>query len=230
VAAVAAAVALVPARGAWVASRQWRDPTALAAQVSPGAGRMGAGWDTHAWDSFRGGGGAPVAGNARSAQAGAELVDLAVAVRTRDSLATVNAAASVESLLNDVPAVTTQYARIRARAGRPAAELEPLLRRAQDDARRVTSPDAFALGAWTEAARIAALRGDAGFFRSAASRRAMSHAAGSPLLDANARTAVATVRAKTETGEVGDWKAVRGALGTVQRALAGQPAGERPAG
>jgi hypothetical protein len=70
-----------------------------------------------------------------------------------------------------------------------------------------------ALGAWAEAARLAAGERDAGFFRARATREALERAARDQALPADARAGVERVRAALAASAAPDW-------GTLEREAA----------
>ena len=77
-------------------------------------------------------------------------------------------AAEAAALLESIPAgapAATMYRVIARRAGAPGDELEPLLEQARVAASELAGGELVQLGAWTQAARIAAARRDAEFFR-----------------------------------------------------------------
>jgi hypothetical protein len=99
-----------------------------------------------------------------AAQAGAFLVRLALAVQARDSAATATLALQTERRFDRQG--SSALRQIRARAGAPPAELQPLLERATHRLEDLLGADPLRLGAWTEAARWAALQHDALYFHS----------------------------------------------------------------
>ena len=80
--------------------------------------------------------------------------------------------------------------------------------------------DYLALGGWTEAARLAAKRSDAAFFRTRESRSALEAAAKLDNLDGEAKRALARLQAAVDQRQVANWDAVREDLDTLQDKLA----------
>jgi hypothetical protein len=99
-----------------------------------------------------------------AAQAGAFLVRLSLAIEARDSAATATLARQVQERFDRQGGSALR--KIAARAGAPAAELQPLL--AEETERLEKRPDAryLRVGAWAEAARLAANQRDVAYFRS----------------------------------------------------------------
>lgn len=131
-----------------------------------------AGWNAEPWGARRSGA-APLTAGARAARVGSRLVDLELAVRAGDAAETRAAADAVAGLLDSLPAAGPAagvYRNIAARAGEPHAQLESLMDRGRAAATLLLDEDQVAMGAWTEAGRIAAARRDSGFFSDAESR------------------------------------------------------------
>ncbi|HEU4562466.1 MAG TPA: hypothetical protein VFS20_31840, partial [Longimicrobium sp.] len=94
------------------------------------------------------------------------------------------------------------------RAGEPAAALAPLRERGRRTAARLAGENGVAVGAWAEAARLAAARRDAGFFRARASRRALERARRDPALPPAARAALQRLGAALHLPPPPDWGVV----------------------
>jgi hypothetical protein len=77
-------------------------------------------------------------------------------------------------------------------------------------------PDYFAVGAWTEAARIAASRGDTAFFRAPESLRALKHAGKLGLSEKSKSVIDGLIQ---QEGEVSDWAALREDLRSLHQEL-----------
>jgi hypothetical protein len=175
-AATLAAVAL--GVGTWAArgGRDADDPGRYAA-LRGGTG-VPAGWDAAPWTAVRAAD-APLDPRVRAVRVGARLTDLQAAAAARDVAGTRQAAADVQALLAPLPAAgpaAAVYGEVRRRAGEPAAALEPALARGRRSAARLAGEEGVALGAWAEAARLAAARHDAAFFRARATRQALARA------------------------------------------------------
>lgn len=216
VAAAIAAMALIPL-GVWLAGPGAPPaPVAVVAMLESPSSGLPAGWDVRPWPVVRGEG-----LGARAGRLGAFLADLDLAARTNDP-AVALLAARVAAMLDDVPGAGTTadlYRGISARAGAPYAELAPSLRSGEDAIAGLVDRELLAIGAWAEAARFAAMRGDAEFFRARGSRRMMEVAEARFAEDAGVRSALERMRAGLE-GDAPDWD---GAQAGAEGVLAGLP-------
>lgn len=149
---------------------------ALLAPEARGAGLPPA-WDGTPWRTTRGAGD-PLTPEARAVRVGARLTDLELAAAARDTASVRAVAAEVAALLDEVPGGAGAAAGYRA-LGTSAAADGAALARTRRDAALVAGEEFVALGMWIEAARVAAARRDAGFFRTAESRAALGRARGS---------------------------------------------------
>lgn len=203
-AAVLAGVLLVPLALSRSGSRDPGDFATLLASRDAG---LPPGWiDSERWPVTRGGDD-PVVEKARAARLGALQVDLEVAVAARQAEATSRRSAQIAERLNDVPgsgAVAAAYRDIGARAGQPAEALAPLVAGARESLAMFVDEDYFSLGAWTEAASLAARRRDAAFFRARASRKMLERAASLPSLDAEGRATVRAIQTAVQAQQP-DW-------------------------
>jgi hypothetical protein len=206
--ALAASVAAVAIGGAvWGLSKGAGDddPGRYAALL----GRPGlpAGWNAEPWTASR----TPdevLDPHARAVRIGARITALETAAAARDSAAVRRAAAGVGALLDPLPAAgpaASLYAELGRRAGEPAAATRALRERGRRTAARLAGEDGVALGAWAEAARLAAARRDQGFFRSDATHRALDRAARDSRLTPTARAGVERVRAGLAASPAPDW-------------------------
>ncbi|HYR07443.1 MAG TPA: hypothetical protein VEQ60_06735 [Longimicrobium sp.] len=201
-AAMLAGVLLVPLALSRSGSRDPGDFATLLA--SPQAGLPSTDWvDRERWSRNRGEGG-PSADLPTSARLGALQVDLEVAVAARQVQQTNLLSQRIALMLNDMPgsgAVAAAYRDIGARANEPAATLAPSVAEARESLVPFLDEDYFSLGAWAEAAEIAAQRQDAAFFRSRASRKMLNRAASLPSLDAETRRTVGTIQAAAQADQ-----------------------------
>jgi hypothetical protein len=113
-------------------------------------------------------------------------------------------------LLEGIPAsgpTATIYREIARRAAEPPEQLEPLLAQGRELVPLLAGEERVELGAWTEAARIAAARGDRDFFENRAARSRLERMAGTPGLEPSARSALERIRAGLES-EPADLRAV----------------------
>jgi hypothetical protein len=217
IAAGVAALALAP----WLWSRASapgpRHPVQLAALVH-GEG-LPSGWTGRPWPSTRDEAD-PLTAGSRAARLGARLVDLQLAARTRDP-AVAAIAADVRALLRGIPAsapVQAIYREVERRAGE-AGSLTPLLTRGSVAVARLAGKERVEAGAWAEAARLAAARRDARFFRARASRAALDRAAARDDLPPPARAAGARLRVMLQADGPPDWPGIERAATELLAAL-----------
>jgi hypothetical protein len=212
-AAAAVLAAVVAAPWAWdqIRGSASADPARLAIALN-GAEGLPDGWEGSPWSAVRGTDAFSEEG--RAARLGARLVDLEVAARSRDPrVATI--AAEVVALLENVSGagpVASVYRVIGQRSGDPPERIEPLLERGQQAVTRLLDNHLLELGAWVEAARIAAARQDAAFFRARFSRETLERAASSPTLDPSVLAIAERIHIATDAGEPPVWDAVRSDL------------------
>jgi hypothetical protein len=222
IAALLAGVALAPSLMTRLRRSDQTDPTRVVALLATRNGGLPAGWDRGPWSSVRGAG-QPLTSSARAVRLGARLVDLELAVRGRDS-AIADIARDISDLLEALPAsgpIAAVYRDIGQRAGAPSDDLKPLLRPAGNAAVGLVDPKPAQLGAWVEAARIAAVRGDIAFFRAGESRAALAHAGNSTGLAEDAAAAVQRIQAALASERAPDWSALERDLTDLLRALGG---------
>lgn len=221
-AAVLAGLALSPVLWSRLRTPDLGPERVVALLENPSAG-LPRGWtDTRPWGIPRGGGDAPEFEPGAEAKIGALHVDLALAVAARDSTTPEQLVAQIKNELNSIAAggyLSMPYDTIAARAGEPPEALAGVLREAYDGVREIVlDPVYLELGAWTEAARIAAARRDAAFFRTRESGTALDRAARLPSLDASARDAVARIGA-ARAEQTPDWPALQTDLDTLLQTL-----------
>jgi hypothetical protein len=164
------------------------------------------------WRGTRGGGDAMI-DNARAARLGAVHLALQVAAAAREAddtrLLAERAALTIEG--GEIPGsggVASTYRAIGQRAGESPSILATELAEAREYILGFVDEDYFTLGAWAEAARIAARQHDAAFFRVRDSRRMLERAASLPALDEATRVSVGALRAASTTDAEPDWRAV----------------------
>lgn len=194
-------------------------PVRLALALDHAAQGLPGGWteQQRPWDSERGEPAGRPAG--RAAQAGVLLVDLSVAVAARDSANTELLATQLQERFDPQAAPSSPIRQIAARAGEPATALRPLLEGATERLERL-GRDYLRLGAWTEAARIAAHRRDEAFFRSGATRGMLRRAERLTAADPTALDAVSSVRAALAAQGPPDWNALTERLDTLLNEVA----------
>lgn len=175
------------------------DPVRLAARVERPGQRLPSDWNEQApWSASRGPdtarGGTPREQVARGARAGVMLVDLSLRVGEQNAERTIDIARQLRRF-DPTGGRRGPLQQIEAGAGSPPAQLRPLVARAGERIGDRVDRDGMQLGAWIEAARVAAARHDAAFFRDAAATaemldRATRITGGDPRV----RTAVERVR------------------------------------
>lgn len=206
-AAVLAAVALVV--GPWrPRASAAGDPVRLAARLEPSGSGLPGVW--YPWSSARGN----EADNGRTpeekaARAGGLLMDLAMAVQGRDSVRTSELAVQAGARFDPNAGPTGPLKKIEAAAGSEPGALLPLVAQATERiAKQRGQRDALQLGAWIEAARIAAKRRDAAFMCDGETRRMLDRARSVP----SAGEAVRQVRLLLPEPCAPRWDALPGAL------------------
>lgn len=190
-------------------------PLQVAALVDPPRGGFPDQWE---WERLetRGTGSATALTPADAAWAGVLLVDLAVAIQAGDSADIYRFATE----LDDIGLGGEALKEIVARAGAPAASLQPLLERATERLEDLfESDDHLRLGAWTEAARFAADGRNESFFRSRDTRRMLRRAGRLADTDASAQAALRDVRAATEADGAPDWESLKASVENLQAAI-----------
>jgi hypothetical protein len=151
-----------------------------------------------------------------AARAGAFLVRLALAIQARDTAATATLALQAQRF---DPRGAGALREIETRAGRPAADLQPLLEQATERLEGRLGADYLRLGAWTEAGFWAARRRDAGYFRSPDSVAMLRFAEDLTEDDRREREAVAAVRREL-AAEQPDWVSLERKLAAMLNAIA----------
>lgn len=159
----------------------------------------------------------------RSARLGALMVQLEIAVRARDAERTGLVADRAAFLLENVTAgglLTSALDQVKEQAGGEPSALLPQVEEVNETAASLLEADWFALGAWTEAARLAAARRDAAFFRDARTRRTLGSAEALVGDDEQARAAITAVRAAAASDPL-EWAALRTAVDDLFGEVAG---------
>lgn len=187
------------------------DPMRLAGQLEHAEQGLPGGWTEGSPWSITRGGAVDATRAARAAQAGAMMTALAVAVKARNATDTRVVAGQARARFD--PRGGDVFERIAARAGGPPATVEPLLRQATARLEKLlVERDYLRLGAWTEAARLAARGQDAAFFRTGDTREMLRRADGLTRADAPAHDALSRVRAALAADAPSDWPALAGSL------------------
>ena len=171
-----------------------RGPLQLALLADPDTQGLG---DLAPWtprSPMRGAGGR-AARDARAVRAGAMLLDLAVAARAGDTAQTRRVAERLIGQFDPGASPDTPLRRIEARPHEPADTLGALVQGATERLVKFLERKPLELGAWAEAARLAAHARNAGFFEDGRSRGMLNRAKRLARGDAGARAAVERVRA-----------------------------------
>lgn len=150
---------------------------------------------------------------ANAALAGGYLMRLAVAVQAQDADETRSLVARLQFF---DPQRTSAFEQLAGRAGGPVSEATPLLEDVTRQLEAVFDRKYMRLGAWTEAARLAARWQDAAFFGTDDSGRMLRQAVRLTRDDDRAAAAVAGVVAALPEGGTPDWLALEPALREMQ--------------
>ena len=221
-AAVLVAVALIPVLRARAGDPY--DPARLAARVDSGRARLPAGWTgDRPWPVPRGGGPPrrEYSDEMVAARVGALMVDLEVAVRSRDTTTIAPLAQEVGRVLNGGGSssfAAPPYDTIASLAGEPPQRLAERLKDARQGVSEILLKEYVDAGAWTEAALLAAAARDEQFLRRRESRAEIDRIARMRLGD-KGRAAAERVRDAMAAERALDWTAVYGGLRDVLRAL-----------
>jgi hypothetical protein len=196
-------------------------PLRLAESLQHAERGLPAGWEP-AWTGDRGEPGGE--GTIRAARAGALLVDLAVAIQQqpRDTLEVQARAAALRDRSRQPNVAGNPLRQIEARASAPATTLQPLLEQASERLEDQLDRDYLRLGAWTEAARLAAVREDAEFFRSRSTRAMLRDAEGITEDNPEAQAVFTGLRAALKNDGAPNWGALKGQIDALMKAIASQ--------
>jgi hypothetical protein len=221
-AAALAGVAVAPWLWTRARSGDRDDPGKFISLVAASGRPLPGQWYGTPWPGMRGAG-QPLTATARAARLGARLVDLELAVRTRDTTAA-KLAAEIIDLVEGLPAggpVAAVYRDVgrRAAAGAGPEELEPLLARGRLAVTQLAGADLVQLGAWAESGRIAAAQQNAEFFRARESRSMLARAAGLSGLPEPARALVQRLQSDLPTEGPRDWGELERAFSELVRVL-----------
>lgn len=146
---------------------------------------------------------------AKAVRIGARLVDLELAVRAGDRSAgevALEIATMLETVSGAAPAVAI-YRELGGRSGEQPDRLDPLMERgAVAVVGLIAETDLLELGAWTEAARVAAARQDLEFFHTRETTDVLNRAVSLASLTGPEREAIRQI-AMTARSETADWPA-----------------------
>lgn len=188
-------------------------PGEFAALLQDGGAGLPAGWDQHPWPVTRSAGD-PLTDTdvGRAARLGALWVDLELAAASGNAEDAGILCAKSAAVLAEVPAggaVGLDCARLVPPAG---PETPALRETGRALAAHFEHEPHFAVGAFAEAGRLAALNQDAGFFASRRSRKALDRFAASDELTPAVRESAERVRDRLRTGGAPDWAALKADL------------------
>ncbi|HEX2076136.1 MAG TPA: hypothetical protein VHG08_00455 [Longimicrobium sp.] len=218
-AAAAAGIVLVSSLALRDRAPAGAQPVQLAALVDPAGQGLPQEWAGRSrWYSARGGSPAD-AGDVEAVRAGALMADLAVAVQGRDAADTRLLAEQVRNRWEPGAGGETPLRQIAARAGAPPESLNGLLQEATDRLAGRLGSEALQVGAWTEAALLAAHGRNEAFFREGTTRAMLARAERLAGDDA-ARAALARVRAALPEEGAPRWESLEKELDTLLRELA----------
>ena len=214
-AAVLVAVALVPA--VWLARGGGAaDPVGRSVAMLDGNGALPPGWADAPWPATRSAVG-PLTEESRAGRLGVRLAQLELALAVGDPAGPA-LAGEIAVLLDGVPAAGPVADRYRQIAGEGGAS-EAALREGRRAVAGVVDRAPLELGAWAAAARVAAGRGDAGFFRH---RGVLERAAADESLSPRVRAEVERVLGSVEAGVEGRWGQLAGELARLVGVLGGR--------
>jgi hypothetical protein len=194
------------------------EPVHLAASLEPARGPLPNANGARPWDAFRGPG-AAVPQAAQAAQAGAMLVDLSLAAQQGDSAATRLWAEQLWHRFDQRAGPDTPLRRISAHPGQPYESLRPLLVRATERLEESLGREPLRLGAWTQAALLAAQWKYEPFFRSGETRETLRAAERVTAGDPPAGAALEAVRTALPA-EGTDWATLQSAITKLQAEIA----------
>ncbi len=212
-------------RALWPRTSSAGEPVSLAERLAHVDQGLPAEWNRRPpWTSRRGDGGSEVLSPeekaAAAARAGALLVDLSVAVRGRDAVRTRVLAEQIRSRFDPRAGRNGALRRISAGAGGAPERLEPLVSQATGRIARRLGREALELGAWIEAARLAAACQDTAFFRDRATRPTLDRLVLRTATDPPGRAAVDRVRLLLAEADPPRWDALADALLKLSREIA----------
>ncbi|HEX2207162.1 MAG TPA: hypothetical protein VHG93_05730 [Longimicrobium sp.] len=218
-AAVLAGVVLIPF--ALSRSRGPAGPGEFAALLAARDAGLPDGWTAERpWGRVRGSGD-PLTDHreGQAARLGALWVDFELAVASGQVAQADTLCGDIDRVLGEVSSAlpgTSRCAEIQS-ASSPARQ-KALLEEGREGVAGIFEDDAhFALGAWAEAAHLAAARQDAAFFAAKQSRSALDEFAGSTGLTPAAREAAQQVRARLQADGPPAWPALQSELGQLLR-------------
>lgn len=198
-----------------------RDPGRFVGALAQADRGLPVDWDTQPWGVTRGAADM-LSPEARALRVGARMTDLELAARAADPR-TAELAASIVALLEEIPgaapAATEYRALMSVDSGSSREQLTRLAERARRTASSFVDRDYLELGAWLEAARLAAAARDTAFFDSRTSRDVLDHARELRGLPPPARAALDSLSAVGRGRDALDWSALGRTLTSLLGAL-----------
>lgn len=184
------------------------DPVQLAERAGPQG--LPAGWDRTPWSGVRGSGSASP--DQEAVRAGAMLVQLAAAAQVGDTAAVRLLAQQLNERYGRGTGAGTSLRRIADRSDTSPDSLTALIGQATDRLARGLGPKPLELGAWVEAARLAAKHQRDEFFDDGASRGMLRRAERLEDDDAAVGAAVDRVRDALRVDRPSRWAALENSL------------------
>jgi hypothetical protein len=210
VAMAAALAGVVVAPWLWTRARSVdrEDPGRFADLVSAPGHALPPQWYGTPWPGTRGAG-EPLSATARAVRLGVRLVDLELAVRTRDTTLT-RLTAEIVDLVEGLPAgspVAEVYRDVarRASSGASTDALETTLERGRHAVSKLAGPDFVKLGAWAEAGRIGARQHNGDFLTARENRSMLEWALSSSSLPQAANALLQQLHSNLQVNSPPDW-------------------------
>ncbi len=198
------------------------DPERVALQLQ--SAKRPAGWTPDTVFRATRGGESDYKDEARSFRLGVYLVDLDVAVRSRDTIVATLATRISAFLTNQVTgggSIATTYDSIARLGNTPAAQVDTLRKEGWNYVGDLTDPSYFAAGAWLEAARLASMAHDVNFFRSREGHAGLRHLEGMSTLSDESRASVRRIREALPADGTPQWPILDDQVGDLIYALGG---------
>lgn len=205
-------------RGAWSEDV----PLQLAMRADVDAEGLPGGWtDRTPWNRVRGTGAEGAENHARAVKAGAMLVDLSVAARARDADNVRLVALQMIDAFEPGANPGTPLPRIGTRPEAPVDSLNALLAKATERLADRLDRKSLELGAWLEAARLAAARRNSDFFQDGAGEGMLRRAGRAAPGDGRVEAATEAVRLALPRNGSADWDTLGDRIETLLSALVG---------
>jgi len=197
------------------------DPARLAARLQTPASSPDEPWTSNVFFLKRGAPEENIEDLHRAGRLGALLVDLELAVRAGDTAA-IHASAQAAANAANVPGATflvQMFDSIGSNADKPPAQLKLKLDEARQSTKESFDEAYLAAGAWSEAARLAAIAHDAEFFRKSDGREEVAKILALRELSGTARAEAEGVRAALPAEGAPNWAVLKDHLKSLVKAL-----------